>query len=132
MAAERNEKERRRLPRAVFAPQEGLKAILTLSDNLLEQRAVQIMNISRSGLGLAIKKNETIGIEKGRLFFLSEIHSGKRNSIILPSMELKVVWIIEHDYLHNIGFGCVFLNPNERNIHNIIDFINDNFPGRLI
>ena len=124
--------DRRRYPRLVFSPKDGVTAGLcftTPGDTPLFIQAM-VMNLSRGGLGMAIPRDEMGGLmlSEGNLFSVSELRIAYRQVNLVLETEAEVRWTIDADYLDHICFGCAFKISDETLEQNLARFVEVNFP----
>jgi c-di-GMP-binding flagellar brake protein YcgR len=123
--------ERRRFARAVFTKEEKIEASLSFSDNNKDQRNVQVMNMSKGGIGLTIKREDVEGIKIGACLKIDAIMLNESESVNFSGLEIEVAWVMDYTFLENVGFGVEFINPNEKDINVLLKAINTLFPGRI-
>jgi hypothetical protein len=124
--------DRRRYPRLVFSPKDGVTAGLCLSttgDTPLFIQAM-VMNLSRGGLGMGIPRDEMGGLilTEGDLITVSELRMAYRQVKLALETEAQVRWTIDADYLDHLCFGCAFKAPGETLEQNLARFVEVNFP----
>lgn len=125
-------RERRILPRAIFSAEENLTAVARSTSDEAHQMALKVMNISRGGLGLAIHRDQVNGIYSGDRLILNSLTIGVTDKMVPCMMDMEVAWILDHKYLDNVGIGCKFLGNNQTAIEDIVTFINETFPNRMV
>lgn len=123
--------EKRRYQRCVFTQAEQVKGSLVLLNGTQLKKEAVIMDLSRNGIGLAISKRENGNIHSGDLLRLARIYAVDEETWINLDITLKIIWVLNHGFLDNIGFGCEFQAPPDVTIHHLVDFINSVFPGRM-
>lgn len=123
--------ERRSFARAVFTKEEKIEASLSFSDNNQDQKNVQVMNMSKGGIGLATKREDVEGIKIGACLKIDAIMLNESESVNFSGLEIEVAWVMDYTFLENVGFGVEFINPNEKDINVLIKAINTLFPGRI-
>jgi hypothetical protein len=123
--------EKRRYPRYVFTPEEKVKGCLVLLNGSQLTKEAKIMDISRTGIGVALSKMGKNGIKEGELLRLEQLFAHDEETWTKTNITIKIIWVLDHPFLENIGFGCEFQNPSEKSIHQLIDFINSVFPERM-
>ena len=125
--------DRRRYPRLVFSPRDGVTAGLRFTapgdDTPLFIQAM-VMNLSRGGLGMGIPRDEMGGLKlaEGDLFTVSELRIAYRQVFAVLEAEAQVRWTIDADYVDHICFGCAFNAPGETLERNLVRFVEMNFP----
>jgi hypothetical protein len=102
--------ERRRFQRIFFSIDDGAKGILAFSDPQRGLLAAHIINISESGLGLALSKDKKNRIAKGDDVILTHI-TGIQGLESLVNVDAEIKWILENPSLEEfVVFGCEFLD----------------------
>jgi hypothetical protein len=124
--------ERRRYPRLVFSPTDGVTAgtCFTTSANPPLSIRAMVMNLSRGGLGMGIPRKEMCGLSliDGDLFTVSELHIAHRQGRVALEAEAQIRWHIDADELDQICFGCAFNAPSGALEQKLIHFVESNFP----
>jgi hypothetical protein len=126
--------DRRRYPRLVFSPLDGVTAGLSFENPALEQNPLSIqgmvMNLSRGGLGLGIPRDEMGGLvlAEGDLFEVVELRIAYRQKRLALAARAEIRWHIDADYLDHICFGCAFQRIDAPLGERLRHFVGDNFP----
>jgi hypothetical protein len=123
--------EKRRYPRYVFTLEEKVKGCLVLANGTCLEKKAAIMDISRNGMGMALPKKGENTIQEGERLHLERLFALDEETWIKTDLIMEVIWVLEHTFLDNIGFGCKFQNPLGTSIHQLVDFINSVFPERI-
>lgn len=131
MAAVQKESERRRYPRTVFTPEEGIHANFIVTRNPRQARVAQVMNLSLGGLGLVVARAQKNDITPGARLMVRDISVEHGESVNLSYLEMDVMWMLDHDFLDNVGFGCRFSDQKDKSIKLLMAFMRQQFPGRL-
>lgn len=66
-----------------------------------------VLDISESGVGLTVKREESSFIEVGKRLFLAQI-SGISSVQLDSAVEIEVRWVLDHEFLGHIALGCQF------------------------
>lgn len=124
--------ERRRYPRLVFAPGDGVTAGLSFAvpDGTTLNIQAMVMNLSQGGLGMGIPRDEMGGltlVEKA-LFHVAELRIAYRSVSLPLATAAQIRWFIDADYLDHVCFGCAFQHRDDRLVTQLRDFIDANFP----
>ncbi len=82
-----------------------------------------VMDLSVGGLGLSIRKDETIAIKANDRMKLKEI-KGERNLRFVSDLEVYIRWVQNYKAFKHILFGCEFAEPSETVKNQVQDFIN--------
>ena len=133
-AATAADADRRRYPRLVFSPLDGVTAGLSFENPTLEQNRLPIqgmvMNLSRGGLGLGIPRDEMGGLtlKEGDQFEVIELRIAYRQVRLALAARAEICWHIDADYLDHICFGCAFQQIDTPLGERLNRFIGDNFP----
>jgi hypothetical protein len=126
--------DRRRYPRLVFSPLDGVTAGLSFENPALEQDPLPIqgmvMNLSHGGLGLGIPRDEMGGLTlaEGDLFEVVELRIAYRQVRLPLAAQAEIRWHIDAEYLDHICFGCAFQRIDAPLGERLRRFIGDNFP----
>jgi hypothetical protein len=123
--------EKRRYPRYVFTLEEGVKCRLILSNGSRFLKNATVMDISCNGIGLALPKIDKQSIQEGDRLHLERLFALDEETWINTDLTMRIIWVVEHIFLNNIGFGCEFQSPSSASIHQLVDFINSVFPERI-
>jgi hypothetical protein len=123
--------EKRRYPRYVFTQEENVKSYLVILDGTRQKKVATIVNISLNGMGLVLSKHEKNGIHEGDLLRVERILALDEETWINTDLTMKLIWVLDHSFLENTGFGCEFQNPSEKSICQVVNFINSVFPKRI-
>jgi len=117
-------KTRRQFQRVIFSQDDGVICILKslLENRKLNVSAVSILNLSASGLQFSVKKEDAMGFKKGDRLAFKGI-KGVKDLEFQEDIEMEVVWILELNFLKNIGIGCEFINISESLRNRINDFV---------
>lgn len=100
-------KERRGSQRIFFSIEDGIQGTFASPDFHKGSLKASIINLSESGLGLALSKDEQKGIEKGDRVILTQIN-GIEGLESLANIEAEIKWILDNPSLGFIGCGCEF------------------------
>lgn len=100
--------EKRRYRRYIFPNDEKMKVNLQLAGegNTIQAR---LLNVSEGGLGLAVTKEQTSGVEIDSELLINDLENIPELQG-LKNVQLKVRWVLNHDPLKNLGVGCEFVN----------------------
>ena len=101
--------ERRGYKRVFFSNQDDLAGILKLSDNHEVFLTAFIKDLSESGLGFAVKRDQKNKIITGSQLTLKKIR-GSEHLTFITDLKLEVMWVLDCDELKNVGIGCRFLD----------------------
>ncbi|MFH0730357.1 MAG: PilZ domain-containing protein [Pseudomonadota bacterium] len=123
--------EKRRYPRYVFTLEERVKGFLVFSNGTRLEKKATIMDISRNGVGLALSQKEKETIHEGDQLLLERLFALDDETWIKTDLTIRIIWVLEHPFLHNIGFGCEFQNPSSASLYQLVGFINSVFPERI-
>ena len=123
--------ERRRYPRLVFAPMDGVTAGLEFAAPNGPPMAVQamVMNLSRGGLGMGIPRDEMGGLQlaEGDFFRVAELRIAYRQVNLSLDTEAEIRWYLDADYLNHVCFGCAFHPTGEKLTEKLRGFIESHF-----
>jgi c-di-GMP-binding flagellar brake protein YcgR len=107
--------EKRRHQRLYFSSDDKIEALLTINDTGLKVGAVilaTVLNLSESGIGLSILRNQTRSLKTDERLFLIQIYDlvDFRLDFII---ELKIKWLLDNQALEHVVLGCEFLDMPE-------------------
>jgi hypothetical protein len=131
MSGASTEIEKRRYPRYVFTLEERVKGRLVLSNGTRLEKNATIMDISCNGIGLALPKKDKESIQEGDKLQLERLFALDEETWIKTDLTMRIIWVVEHMFLNNIGFGCEFQNASSSSVLQLVDFINSVFPERI-
>jgi c-di-GMP-binding flagellar brake protein YcgR len=103
----KNTIENRRHARLFFSPADKVIAQLEISGQELTE--AMVLDISESGIGLSVKRDEEGIFEPGDRFIMAEIQ-GLAAIHFDFAIEVEVRWLLDHEYLGRVAFGCLFIN----------------------
>ena len=123
--------ERRRYPRLVFSPKDGVTAGLCFSTREGATFPVQamVMNLSLGGLGMGIPRDEMGGgrLVDGELLTVNELRIAYRQVSLPLEVEAQIRWHIDAEYIDHICFGCAFSNTSDALRKQLAGFVEYNF-----
>jgi len=112
--------ENRRHARLFFSPADKVKAQLEISgEDLVE---AMVLDISESGIGLSVRRDEGATFEPGDSFVLAEIQ-GLSSIHFDFAIEVEVKWLLDHEFLGRMAFGCEFKNMPQIIRSKLRDFV---------
>ncbi len=100
-------KENRRHARLFFSPADKVIAQLEISGQELTE--AMVLDISESGIGLSVKRDEEGIFEPGDRFIMAEI-KGLASIHFDFAIEVEVRWLLDHEFLGRVAFGCLFID----------------------
>ncbi|MBN1141814.1 MAG: PilZ domain-containing protein [Deltaproteobacteria bacterium] len=101
--------DRRRFKRIFFPEQSKVQAFFSYQGNGSHLMSATVLNLSETGIGLTVRKKTSNGILAGDKLVLKEI-SSLPQLFALRDIISEIRWVLNHDFLDHIGFGCEFLN----------------------
>lgn len=124
--------ERRRYPRLVFSPKDGVTAGVCFSTPEGDYFPVQamVMNLSYGGLGMGIPREELGGLTLAEedLFTVVELRIAYRQVRLPLEVAAQIRWTVDADYIDHICFGCAFHGPGHALREQLNGFVTYNFP----
>lgn len=116
--------ERRRHPRIFFDRNTRPSGIISLTQPKKRAPAVTILNMSEGGLQLSLPRSTNPGLKIGNLVTLRSMQGIEQLSS-LKNIDIRVIWILDNEYLDHISIGMEFqqLSPAYRLL--IQGFIDD-------
>jgi hypothetical protein len=101
--------ERRRFKRIFFSEKDHVEALLSFLGNSDLVISTLVLDLGESGLRLTLDKDDPIGIRCEDTLLLREI-TGCPELLFLRNVRAKIRWVLDHQFLDHIGFGCEFLD----------------------
>ena len=106
-------KERRRFQRVFFAVEDEVKGTFAFADVQKGSLTATVINLSESGIGLALSKDETTKqIREGDHLILTELN-GIKGLESLANIKAEIKWVLDDPSLEYVGFGCEFYDVPE-------------------
>jgi hypothetical protein len=104
-------KTKRRYQRVIFSRDDGVICIFKplLGHKKLSITAASILNLSASGLQLVINKEDAADFQQGQRLIFTGI-KGIKDLDFNENIEMEIIWMLELQFLQNIGIGCEFKN----------------------
>jgi len=102
-------RERRRFKRIFFSEKDNVIALFSFLGNndLLIETAV--LDLCETGIRLMAAKDGRTGLRAGDILLLREIIGAPPLSF-LRNIRTQIRWVLNHQFLTHIGFGCEFLD----------------------
>ena len=101
-------KEKRGVHRIFFSVEDDVKGSFTFPDVHKDSLTGAVINLSESGVGLVLSKDETTKkIEKGDYLILTQLN-GIKGLESLANIKAEIKWILDNPALGFIGCGCEF------------------------
>ena len=114
--------KKRKHKRIFFSGKDGITGELTIGPPE-KMITADILNISESGVGFSIYRDEDIPISKGSQFVLKQI-KGSPALAFVREVKTEIKWIFNHPGFKHVGFGCEFKNTPDIIVHKLRDYIN--------
>ncbi len=119
---QREQSERRQFKRIFFSMKDGPSAVFNFSGKYRKTITATIMDLSIGGLGLSIKKDESL-IKEGEHLRLTGI-KGVRYLESVADIEMEIKWLRNYESFQHILFGCEFVDISDICREDIQQFIN--------
>lgn len=101
-------KERRECQRVFFSVEDEVKGTFSFSGFQRGSLTGAIINLSESGVGLVLSKDETTKkLGKGDYITLTQLN-GIKGLESLSDIKTEIKWILDNQTLQFIGCGCAF------------------------
>ena len=116
-------KEKRGAHRIFFSVEDEVKGTFTFPDPQKGSLTGAIINLSESGVGLVLSKDETKKIGKGDYLTLTQLN-GIKGLESLINIKTEIKWILDNPELGFVGCGCEFHDlpePMKEAIQTFID-----------
>lgn len=124
--------ERRRYPRLVFSPKDGVTTGLCFSalDGAKFPIQAVVMNLSWGGLGMGVPREEMGGLTlaPGDRLTITELRIVYRQVRLALGVTAQIRWTVAADHIDHICFGCAFNAPGDRLRQQLNGFVEYNFP----
>jgi hypothetical protein len=100
-------KEKREAQRIFFSVEDDVKGTFISPDSQKGSLTGAVINLSESGVGLALSKDETKKIGKGDYLILTQLN-GIKGLEALTNIKAEIKWILDNPALGFVGCGCEF------------------------
>lgn len=107
-----NSIEQRKFKRFYFSNHEMIRAVFSFSDDKELIIDSKVLNLSESGLGLVVRRNAgnaANDLKDGDILHLKEI-VGAPDLKFIREIKSEIRWVVNAQWMDNIGFGCEFIN----------------------
>ena len=101
------QQDRRRFQRIFFAVEDDVKGTFIAPDSQQGSLTGAVINLSESGVGLALSKDETKTRRKGDYLILTQLN-GIKGLEALTNIKAEIKWILDNPTLGFVGCGCEF------------------------
>ena len=123
-------KEKRGAHRIFFSVEDEVKGTFAFPDPQKGSLTGAIINLSESGVGLVLSKDETKKIGKGDYLILTQLN-GIKGLESLTNIKTEIKWILENPALGFVGCGCEFHDVPEPMREAIQTFIDSWFIEKI-
>jgi c-di-GMP-binding flagellar brake protein YcgR len=100
-------KEKREAQRIFFSVEDDVKGTFISPDSQKGSLTGAVINLSESGVGLVLSKDETKKIRKGDYLILTQLN-GIKGLEALTNIKAEIKWILDNPALGFVGCGCEF------------------------
>ena len=114
--------ENRRYERIFFTREQRIEGYFSMPDEDGGLK-VQVLNLSEGGLHFTQKREYKTEIKLGAPLILTGLQ-GPDPLKFFQNVEVEIKWILDHDYLEHVSYGCQFLDlpPEMREvIRDVVD-----------
>jgi c-di-GMP-binding flagellar brake protein YcgR len=118
--------EQRKFKRYFFPNHEMIRAVFSFSDDTGLVFDSKVLNLSELGLGLVVRKSDTNAaddLKTGDILHLKEI-VGHPDLKFIRKIKSEIRWVVNAQWMDNIGFGCEFVDISDELRGKIDSFIN--------
>ena len=118
--------EQRKFKRFFFPNHEMIRAVFSFSDDRGLIFDSKVLNLSELGLGLVVRKSDTNAaddLKAGDILNLKEI-VGNPDLEFIREIKSEIRWVVNAQWMDNIGFGCEFIDISAELREKINSFIN--------
>lgn len=109
--------------RIFFSEKEQVRAIFSYLGNGDFLMSTTVLDLSENGLGLTLPKIKCNGLRSGDVLMLRKI-IGNPHLYFIRNLKTEIRWILHHDFLDHLGFGCRFIQPPPTLQNQLHDFMN--------
>jgi len=117
-----NFNNKRRYERIFFGRDQNIVGQLSLPDGETDGPQVTILNLSEGGLHFTITRRDHVAIKDGERILLKSV-SGPPPLKFARPITMEVKWVLDHDFLEHIGYGCEFIDLPEELAEMIRDVV---------
>ncbi|MDY6904895.1 MAG: PilZ domain-containing protein [Thermodesulfobacteriota bacterium] len=121
-----NSIEQRKYKRLYFPAHEKIRAVFSFSGDKQLILDSKVLNLSELGLGLVVHKSDTNAaddLKAGDILHLKEI-VGNPDLEFIREIKSEIRWVVNAQWMDNIGFGCEFVDISAELRGKIDSFIN--------
>ena len=121
-----NHIEQRKYKRLYFPTHETIRAVFSFSGDKQLIFDSKVLNLSELGLGLVVRKSDTNAaddLKAGDILHLEEI-VGNPDLEFIRAIQSEIRWVVNAQWMDNIGFGCEFVDISAEQRGKIDSFIN--------
>ncbi|MDJ0782767.1 MAG: PilZ domain-containing protein [Desulfosarcinaceae bacterium] len=122
---------RRRYPRLVFAPADGVTATLRFTARDAEPTTIEamVMNLSRGGLGMGIQRTDMgpVTLTNGDRFTILALRIPHRQVRQHLETAAQIRWYVDADTTDLVCLGCAFQAPGADLNQRLTRFVETNF-----
>ena len=105
-------RRRRNYKRVFYTAENRMIGFFLFPDKEQEIVVAQIMNVSVGGLHFTIKRNEMLSLQIGDRLILTKV-IGNSPLRMISNIEMEIKWVLDHQMMKHVGFGCEFHNLPE-------------------
>ncbi len=119
--------EQRQYKRLYFPTHEMIRAVFSFSGDRQLSFKSKVLNLCELGLGLLVHKSDTSAaddLKAGDVLHLEEI-VGNPELEFIREIKSEIRWVVNAQWMDNIGFGCEFLDISAELREKIDSFITD-------
>ncbi len=113
--AKRIQEEKRRYTRIIFNERNRVQALVALpkQQNPARQMPASVLNMSEGGMQVSIERKKFQEMGQGDTVLLSRI-TGVQGVEALKDLSVRVIWIMDNEYLEHVLLGMSFSALSER------------------
>lgn len=118
--------EQRQYKRFFFPNHEMIRAVFSFAGDKGLIFDSKVLNLSELGLGLVVHKSDTSAaddLKSGDILHLKEI-VGNPDLKFIREIKSEIRWVVNAQWMDNIGFGCEFIDISAELREKIDSFIN--------
>ena len=116
--------EKRRYTRIVFNEKNRVQAVVTLPGQQEPGQAMpaSVLNMSEGGMQISIERKRFWEMRQGDTVLLSSI-TGVSDLESLKGIPMKVIWVMDNEYLEHVLFGMSFSFLSEKEREGLRTFV---------
>jgi hypothetical protein len=116
----------RKYRRVYFDADNNVKGVIIVPGKDEGRLTVPILNLSAGGIFFTLKREEPFRFNKDDWATLNCL-LGIEDLNFLINLQMRIVWVLDHAGLNNIGYGCKFENIPDTVRARIVTYVEDRY-----